>query len=208
MSIIKLHYSQASDIEKLLDKKHSKLFSPNGTVTSDANSNTLLLFDEEKKLTIIKKIIQEIDAPPSQIIIRAYIVSIDKHFSRTLGINFTTESDSTPVDNNGLAMDFPSFINHSGQINLALTKLGSNNLLELRLNALEQAGHAKIISSPELMTTNQKPAIIQSGEEIPYQEKTALGNTTVTFKKAVLKLKVVPTLMPNQKIRLKYYKSF
>lgn len=57
-----------------------------------------------------------------------------------------------------------------------------------------------MISSPRLITANQQPAVIDSGQEIPYQESTSSGATAVAFKKAVLSLKVVPQITPDNKI--------
>jgi type IV pilus assembly protein PilQ len=65
----------------------------------------------------------------------------------------------------------------------------------MELAALENEGHAKIISNPRLLTVNSKPAYIEAGAEIPYQEKTSSGATNIAFKKAVLSLKVTPEII-------------
>ncbi|WBV62373.1 hypothetical protein PGH43_10635 [Legionella pneumophila 130b] len=79
-------------------------------------------------------------------------------------------------------------------VGIALAKLNDNILLDLELSALESEGRAELISSPRLITTNQQAAVIESGEEIPYQEATSSGATAVAFKKAVLSLKVTHKL--------------
>ena len=68
--------------------------------------------------------------------------------------------------------------------------------------ALENAGHAELISSPSLFAANQQLASIESGEEVPYQEVSESGGTAVVFKKAVLGLKVVPQILPGKNILL------
>jgi type IV pilus assembly protein PilQ len=83
---------------------------------------------------------------------------------------------------------------------IAMAKLGDNILLDLELSALESEGRAELISSPRLITTNLQPAVIDSGQEIPYQESTPSGATSVSFKKAVLSLKVTPQITPDSKI--------
>lgn len=85
-------------------------------------------------------------------------------------------------------------------VGIALARLGNNILLDLELSALESEGRAELISSPRLITTNQQAAEIQSGQEIPYQEATSSGATAVSFKKAVLSLKVTPQITPDNKI--------
>ena len=67
----------------------------------------------------------------------------------------------------------------------------------------ESEGHAEIISNPRLMTANQQTADIEAGESIPYQQSAGKEDiTTTAFKKAVLRLKVTPTISSNGKIIL------
>ncbi len=74
--------------------------------------------------------------------------------------------------------------------------------LDLELSALEGESHAKIIASPRVVTSNQQKAMIQTGEEIPYQESSSSGATSVAFKKAVLSLEITPQITPDNKIVL------
>ena len=85
---------------------------------------------------------------------------------------------------------------------LALAKLGNDVLLDLELSALETEGRGDVIASPRLITTNQHPALIEAGEEIPYQEATSSGATSTAFKKAVLSLQVTPQITPDNKVVL------
>ena len=70
-----------------------------------------------------------------------------------------------------------------------LARLGNAVLLNLELAALENEGRGTVIASPKLLTLNHQAAYIESGSEIPYQEKSDYGATSVAFKKAVLSLK-------------------
>lgn len=81
---------------------------------------------------------------------------------------------------------------------------GINKLLDLELSALESEGTGRIISSPRVITLDRVPAVIESGSEIPYQEKSRAG-TSVAFKKAVLSLQVTPELNISGKILLKLH---
>ena len=72
----------------------------------------------------------------------------------------------------------------------------------MELAALESEGHGKVISRPKLITLDHEPAYIDSGEDIPYQERTAEGNTNVAFKRAALSLRVTPEIIVNNKILL------
>ena len=80
------------------------------------------------------------------------------------------------------------------------SKLPFGTLLELELSAMQAEGKGEVISSPRVITSNQAPALIEQGTEIPYQEASSSGATSVSFKKAVLSLEVTPQITPDDKI--------
>ncbi len=82
----------------------------------------------------------------------------------------------------------------------ALAILGKDYLVDLELSALQAEGRGEIISSPRVITANQKAALIEQGVEIPYQQAAASGATAVSFKKAVLSLEVTPQITPDDRI--------
>ena len=73
-------------------------------------------------------------------------------------------------------------------------------LLDLELSAVETDGHAEIVSQPRVITADGQTASIQSGTEIPYQEASSSGATSISFKSAVLKLEVTPQITPDDRI--------
>ena len=79
---------------------------------------------------------------------------------------------------------------------LSLFSATANRFLNLELSALEADGKGKIVSSPRVITADQVKALIEQGEELPYQVATASGATSIAFKKAVLKLEVTPQITP------------
>jgi len=83
---------------------------------------------------------------------------------------------------------------------IALSVLGSNTLLDLELSAAQAEDRAEIISTPRLITANQKEARIKAGVEIPYQEGASSGATTTRFKEAVLSLQVTPLITPDDRV--------
>jgi type IV pilus assembly protein PilQ len=90
--------------------------------------------------------------------------------------------------------------NPAGRIALAL--LDSNYIVDLELSAAQAEGRGEIVSSPRVITANQKEASIEQGVEIPYQESSSSGATTTQFKKAVLSLKVTPLITPDSRVIL------
>lgn len=73
-------------------------------------------------------------------------------------------------------------------------------LLDLELSAVETDGDAEIVSQPRVITADGQTASIQTGTEIPYQEATSSGASSVSFKAAVLKLEVTPQITPDDRI--------
>ena len=82
----------------------------------------------------------------------------------------------------------------------ALAVLDTDYIVDLELTALETEGRGEIVSTPRLITANQKEARIEQGVEIPFQESASSGATTTQFKKAVLSLTVTPQITPDDKI--------
>jgi type IV pilus assembly protein PilQ len=85
---------------------------------------------------------------------------------------------------------------------IALGILGSDFLVDLELDAAQKENRGTVISSPKVITANQREAIIRQGVEIPYQQSASSGATTIAFKDAVLELKVKPLITPDGRIIL------
>ena len=94
-------------------------------------------------------------------------------------------------------------INPAGQLALTLINLGSGNLINLELSALEADNRGKVISSPRVVTADNQKAQIEQGTEVPVVTPgTANNPATVTFKKAVLSLLVTPQITPDNRITM------
>jgi len=104
---------------------------------------------------------------------------------------------SLPSLNNRLNVNLP-VANPAGRIGLAI--LGKNSLVDLELSALQAEGRGEVVSNPRVITANQKEATIEQGVEIPYQEASSSGATSVSFKKATLSLKVTPQITPDDRV--------
>jgi type IV pilus assembly protein PilQ len=101
-------------------------------------------------------------------------------------------------DQENLMVNLPA-TDPSGAVNLLIGKVGSY-LLQLELSAMQQEGRGEVISSPRVITADRQKAVIKQGDEIPYQEASASGTTTVSFKEAVLMLEVTPQITPDDRI--------
>ncbi len=224
--LVQINYAKASDIADLLKAEGNSLLSPRGTVTVDERTNTLLINDISAKLDEIRKLIEVLDVPVKQVLIESRIVIANSSFNKELGVRFgiTRDSggsqttgdsaivsgnlsaidnlaDNEPIDinNDALNVNLP-VQNPAGQIAIALAKLPLGTLLDLELSALQAEGKGEVISTPRLITANQKEAFIEQGVEIPYQKATSSGATSVSFKKAVMSLRVTPHITPDDRI--------
>jgi len=223
---IQINYAKAADIATLLQSKDSSLMSERGKATIDVRTNTLLVQDTAEKLSEIRKLVARLDIPVRQVLIESRIVIANNDFSRDLGVKFglagnsskgrnfaigggtrpgntnfgTTPGFEVPAGsgNSGLLVDLP-VANPAGALGIALGKVGSS-LLQLELSAMQLENRGEIISSPRVITSNQQKATIKQGVEIPYQEASSSGATSVSFKEAVLQLDVTPQITPDDRI--------
>ncbi|WP_317203201.1 type IV pilus secretin PilQ [Janthinobacterium sp.] len=89
-----------------------------------------------------------------------------------------------------------------GNLAVSLFSAAANRFLNLELSALEADGKGKIISSPRVVTADKVIALIEQGIELPYQVATSSGATSITFKKANLRLEVTPQITPDGNVVL------
>jgi len=203
------------------------MLSKRGTIGVDPRNNVIFIQETEEKLKELRRLIKKLDIANRQVLVEAKIVIADSDFGRDLGSRFgvkyrrqngngaiglggnITESGSvatggtqtiTPQSN--LAAQGINAIS-PGVIGLTLLNMASGNGLGIELSALEINNRGKVLSSPRLLTADNKKATIEQGTEIPYVTPGSSGSPpTVSFKKAVLQLDVTPQIAPNGKVVL------
>ena len=106
---------------------------------------------------------------------------------------------TTPTVDDRYMVNLP-IANPAGRI--AMTLLDSDYVVDLEITAAQNEGRGEVVSAPRVITANGKEAVIEQGQEIPYQESSSSGATTTQFKKAVLSLKVTPQITPDDRIIL------
>lgn len=203
----------------------SRILSARGSTSSEPQTNSLIVSDTASKQDEVRELLKLIDIPAKQVMIEARVVVADDGFSRQLGVRFGVQhgrpGDSVGISNsaanaangitsgvNGAApfnVDLPAITGGAaaGTLGLSLINLGSGNLVSLELSALEADNRGKIISNPRVVTSNQRPAVILQGTQIPYiTPGTANSPPTVTFKDAFLCLLVNPQILNNDSVIL------
>jgi type IV pilus assembly protein PilQ len=161
-------------------------------------SSRLLVERHSTPMTTIKNLLT-----PSQVLIKAHIVNIDQSYTHELGISFNsssgTISSGTLKSAGGFRMNLPTNSNH---LTIPIAAFSQGILLEATLTALEQSGHAQLISDPQIVTLDKHTALIEAGQEVPYQQTTEGGGTSIAFKKAVLRLQVTPEIQSPKSVLL------
>ena len=224
-----LKYKSVEEFKTVLDLKDGSasndsrsILSPRGSALIDPATNTLIINDVHSVIKKLQALVEELDVPSQQVMVEARIVSATTAFGRELGVKFGANKNNSNGWNTGgmlstakgskggsqLAGDY-NYFTGVPSVNLgvaaatsaiSLVKRTGSALVALELSAAETAGKTKTISSPRVLTQNGKKAEIKSGTEVPYQEATSSGATSISFKEAVLGLTVTPRITPDGNI--------
>jgi len=218
-----INYHKAKEIFDFLKSKDQTMLSKRGSVVVDERSNKVFVTDIGTRLATLRKLVTEIDVAPRQVLIEARIVEASKTFSRDIGVRLGLGSNTSVNLGGGAKLGFGSssvgtttntftpgeaqsgtgyLPSGYGSVNLSLFNSSLTRFLNLELQALESDGRGRVISSPRILTANQVEASIEQGTEVPYLEASSSGSTSVSFKKAVLSLKVKPQITPDGRLQL------
>ncbi len=219
---VQVNYAKATEVAAILKSETGGVLSERGNVTIDDRTNTILVNDTADVLGKVRALVTRLDVPVRQVLIESRIVIATDDFNREMGVRFGVSRDTTGTDNEGAVISGSSSaaqtlladgtpgvdrfnvnlpaVNQAGALGLALAKLPFGTLLELELSAMQAEGRGEVISSPRVITANQREAYIEQGVEIPYLEAASSGAASISFRKAVLGLRVKPQITPDERI--------
>jgi type IV pilus assembly protein PilQ len=211
-------------------QNNTRLVSASGSVSLDKRTNTLIVKDTAENVAKIKDMVEKLDKPIPQVLIEARIIEVDRNSKNEFGISWgfaykkldgglgvssnvanayeTHLAGSIPENPRArMTTNSPSNVSllplsaPTGSIGFHLGGLSPLLDLDIEIAALENDNKAKTISSPRVLTTNNKTAQISQGVKQPY---TVLddGTMTTSFIEATLSLKVTPQVTPNSFITL------
>jgi len=199
------------------NKSDQNVLTKRGRATYDLKTNTLIITDTPRKIQEVRELLTRLDVPARQVMIEARVVVATDGWSRDLGVKMGFRAgkdfggyrvgDAAGTINGDATGSGQSLGLVPGAANLAmgLLNIGNGNLLSLELLALEADNRGKVISNPRVLTSNQKPAVILNGTQIPYVTTSISDGavqSTVTFKDAFLCLLVDPQILNNDSIIL------
>jgi type IV pilus assembly protein PilQ len=198
-----------------------KNYGVNVNIISVPHTNTLIAKGTERDLAYIGELIKTIDQPISQVMIEARIVEADANFTRDLGIRWggsTAFGDArapyagtirggdagatkdNPTNNYAVNLPFTAAASAFGGLGFAFASTNLN--IDVRIQAMEQQGRGKTISSPKVLTLDNKKATIKQGSSIPVTTRDQNNTFSTNYKDAALVLTVTPHISNTKKIRI------
>jgi len=211
-----VNYAAVKDVSDLV----KRLLSPRGTVNVDERTNTVIIKDISSVIDEATALIQAVDTQTPQVMIEARIVEASLEFSRELGSvwgvgNHAVEPTPDPKElgpitnvgtenfrfkgQNSVAFFNPITSNATGLLTLGAYLLDDNMKVDVQIQAAESTGDGKVISSPRVVTLDNREAVIEQGVSIPFQTFEN-GDAKLEFIDAVLSLKVTPHITSDKSI--------
>ena len=217
--LLQVNYAKAADIAKLFQSVTSAeaKVDERGSITVDERTNNIIAYQTQDRLDELRRIVAQLDIPVRQVMIEARIVEANVDYDKSLGVRWggsiqnkgnwntsgVSNGSSTTIGTPGSTSTNSPFVD-MGTVNntsgIGIAFITDNVLLDLELTAMEKTGNGEIVSQPKVVTSDKETAKILKGTEIPYQEASSSGATSVSFKEASLSLEVTPQITPDNRI--------
>jgi general secretion pathway protein D len=216
----------------------------NAKIIADQRANTIIVLGNREVVVKVSKILDEMDVRAPQVALSTVIGELTLNNDEEFGVDYfarwkdhfvaisrntsapipsagaTPTGGGTPVPGVGI-IDPAGLVNFGGILQQAVSAGGTNiyvaagNYLTTAVHLLESTGKFKVISRPMVFTSNNKKAIIASGQEIPVPVSTlsnagsnvinnnvAAVESSIQFKKVALQLEVVPLINSEKEVSL------
>jgi type IV pilus assembly protein PilQ len=208
--VFEVNYAATTDVVT----QFLALKSERGTIAKDERTSRVIVKDIQSAIDEMRGLLKTLDSPEKQVMIEARIVEATSTFTRDLGVQWGLHfKDGTAsllgintVDSSfgGVVSPTGPGVTGSGGLGMGMSfgKLTSNIQLDMRLAAAATIGQVKIISTPKVVTLNNKAAKISQGQSIPYQTTSAEGTKT-EFVEAALTLEVTPHITADGSVSMK-----
>ncbi|VVO52711.1 Type IV pilus biogenesis and competence protein PilQ [Pseudomonas fluorescens] len=217
--LLQVNYAKAKDIAELFKSVTNKQAETDerGSITVDERTNNIIAYQTQDRLDELRRIVAQLDIPVRQVMIEARIVEANVDYDKSLGVRWggsvqnkgnwntsgVSNGSSTTIGTPGSTSTNSPFVDLGAAGNtsgLGIAFITDNVLLDLELTAMEKTGNGEIVSQPKVVTSDKETAKILKGTEIPYQEASSSGATSVSFKEASLSLEVTPQITPDNRI--------
>ena len=215
--LLQVNYAKAADLAKLFQSVtgFEGATDERGSVAVDDRTNNIIAYQTGERLEELRRIVAQLDIPVRQVMIEARIVEANVDYDKSLGVRWGGRlnrgnwgaggiskplADGAEPPENPPSSPFVDLGSLTGTSGLGIAYITDNLLLDLELTAMEKTGNGEIVSQPKVVTSDKETARILKGTEIPYQESTSQGATSVSFKEASLSLEVTPQITPDDHV--------
>lgn len=198
--LLPIHHAKAAELAELLmaSLADDGILAGRGSLSVDERTNTLVLHQPAERLAELRQLVAQLDVPVRQVVIEARIVEANVDYQKSLGVRWGGPLYlEDPQPGKDLFVDLG--LERAGS-SIGLGLLRGGVLLDLELSAMEKSGNGEIISQPKVVTADKETARILKGTEVPYQETSKSGATSVAFREASLSLEVTPQITPDNKV--------
>jgi type IV pilus assembly protein PilQ len=211
---LQLNYARAEELKSNMEK----LLTKQGRLDIDKRTNTIIVKDVSATVDEVLELVRRLDSQTRQVSIDTRIVETNRTFLQELGLRWgglvnqdtgvrfprqvalTGRQGPTPVGGN-FAVDLPT-ITQPPSLAIGFSLISNSSVIDLELQALERTGRGRIISNPKVVTLDNKEALIESGDEVPFRTESAETGPKVEFKDAKITLKVTPHISPDDYVLL------
>ncbi|GFE58281.1 type IV pilus secretin family protein [Geobacter sp. AOG1] len=213
--VFDINYSSVTDVAAQLKTVATQR--DGVSISPDSRTNRVIVTDIAPAIERMRFLLKNLDIPEKQVMIEARIVEATSTFTRDLGVQWGIhykDGSASLLGINQLDTGFGGVVtpppsagfqdskSPGGAIGMSFGKLTSNIQIDMRLSAAAVAGLIKIVSTPKVVTLNNKAAKISQGQSIPYQTISAEGTKT-EFIEAALTLEVTPHITADGSVSMK-----
>ena len=193
-ALLPVHHAKAEELAELLmaTLADDGILTGRGSLSVDGRTNTLIANQPSERLAELRRLVAQLDVPVRQVLIEARIVEANVDYEKSLGVRW-----GAPLYEESARLGSDLFVDLGVERATSAVGLGllrGDALLDLELSAMEKSGNGEIISQPKVVTADKETARILKGTEVPYQETTRSGATSVSFREASLSLEVTPQI--------------
>ncbi|MFV3379504.1 MULTISPECIES: type IV pilus secretin PilQ [Pseudomonas] len=198
--LLPIHHAKAADMAELLlaALADEGILTGRGSLSVDPRTNTLVAYQPADRLAELRRLVGQLDVPVRQVLIEARIVEANVDYEKSLGVRW-----GSPLQGDTARLGEDLFVDlgvERATSGIGLGVLRGGTLLDLELSAMEKSGNGEIISQPKVVTADKETARIIKGTEVPYQETSKSGATSISFREASLSLEVTPQITPDGKV--------
>lgn len=181
VSVLKVRNIPSSDAIKAFP------LDPGESLNAEEGSSVVVARMSDERLADLRTYLDAVDYSRKQVMIEARIVEVDRSYTKNLGVKW---SGSVGSGAGTLTGSVPLGLTPAAIAGFGITSRSFN--LDAELDAMEQAGKGRVISSPRVITSDRHQAKIIKGSQVPYQQSAGDGATSISFKQAALSLDVTP----------------